>query len=202
MWESEGICSGNWKRQSGSFGKSLSHIIKINIWGSIHTDWKRTRKRKFSLIFEIFLFDLFRLFFDLFAFAFASVRYKWAINVLLHFKKFNPFKDKKIVKPWGENHQALAVNGEKHPTCNPESESNPGRSSERRTCYHGATKPLAHRKNPRPRTFSERLTIFWFATKDADKLSGDIDKLTSGLNRVELYTVRSMQIKWTTCSYL
>ena len=31
----------------------------------------------------------------------------------------------------GENHQALAVNGERHPTCDPESESNPGCSGGR-----------------------------------------------------------------------
>ena len=41
-------------------------------------------------------------------------------------------------KPQGENHQALAVKGETHPTCG--LESNPGRSGQRRTCYHGATK--------------------------------------------------------------
>ena len=45
-------------------------------------------------------------------------------------------------KPQGENHQALAVKGERHPTCGLDSESNPGRSGERRMCYHGATKPL------------------------------------------------------------
>ena len=39
-------------------------------------------------------------------------------------------------KPQGENHQALAVKGERHPTCG--LESNPGRSGERQTCYHGA----------------------------------------------------------------
>ena len=44
-------------------------------------------------------------------------------------------------KPRGENHQALAVKGERHPTCGLDSESNPGCSGERRTCYHGATKP-------------------------------------------------------------
>ena len=33
-------------------------------------------------------------------------------------------------KPWGENHQALAVKGERHPTCGPESESNLGSSQE------------------------------------------------------------------------
>ena len=38
-------------------------------------------------------------------------------------------------KPQGENHQALAVKGERHPTCG--LELNPGRSNERRTCYHG-----------------------------------------------------------------
>ena len=43
-------------------------------------------------------------------------------------------------KPQGENHQALAVKGERHPICSPEW--NIGRSSERWTCYHGATKPL------------------------------------------------------------
>ena len=42
--------------------------------------------------------------------------------------------------PQGENHLSLAVKGERHPTCSLESESNPGRSRERRTCYHGATK--------------------------------------------------------------
>ena len=31
------------------------------------------------------------------------------------------------------------MKGERHPTCGPEL--NPGRSGERRTCYHGATKP-------------------------------------------------------------
>ena len=36
-----------------------------------------------------------------------------------------------VRKPRGENHQALAVKGERHPTCGPESESNPGHSSER-----------------------------------------------------------------------
>ena len=36
-------------------------------------------------------------------------------------------------KSRGENHQVLAVKGERHPTCGPESESNPGRSGERRT---------------------------------------------------------------------
>ena len=43
-----------------------------------------------------------------------------------------------------ENHQALAVKGEKHPMCGIESnpgcsskDSNPGHSSERRTCYLG-----------------------------------------------------------------
>ena len=40
-------------------------------------------------------------------------------------------------KPRGENHQALAVKGERHPTCGLDSESNLGRSGERRTCYHG-----------------------------------------------------------------
>ena len=43
-------------------------------------------------------------------------------------------------KPQGDNHQALAVKGEWHPTCGLELESNPGRIGERRTCYHGATK--------------------------------------------------------------
>ena len=46
-------------------------------------------------------------------------------------------------KPRGENHQALAVKGERHPTCS--QESNPDCSGERQTCYHGATKPLGHR---------------------------------------------------------
>ena len=41
-------------------------------------------------------------------------------------------------KPRAENHQALAVKGERHPTCS--LELNPGRNGERRTCYHGATK--------------------------------------------------------------
>ena len=45
-------------------------------------------------------------------------------------------------KPQGENNQALAVKGERHPTCG--LELNPGRSGERRTCYHGATKPLPY----------------------------------------------------------
>ena len=47
-------------------------------------------------------------------------------------------------KPRGENHQALAVKGERHTTCG--LELNPGRSGERRTCYHGATKPLGEDK--------------------------------------------------------
>ena len=38
-----------------------------------------------------------------------------------------------------EKSKALAVKGERHPTFSPES--NPGCSSERRTFYHGATKP-------------------------------------------------------------
>ena len=41
-------------------------------------------------------------------------------------------------KPQGENHQVLAVKGERHPTCGPKS--NPGSSGERRICYHSATK--------------------------------------------------------------
>ena len=46
-------------------------------------------------------------------------------------------------KPKGEKHQALAVKGEKHPTCSTEFlKWNPGHTCERRTCYHGATKPL------------------------------------------------------------
>ena len=40
-------------------------------------------------------------------------------------------------KPQGENHQELAVKGERHPTCGPEP--NRGRSGERRTCYQGAS---------------------------------------------------------------
>ena len=51
-------------------------------------------------------------------------------------------------KPQGENHQALAVKGERHPTCG--LELNPGRSGERRMCYHGATKP---QWVPRPSLF-------------------------------------------------
>ena len=53
-------------------------------------------------------------------------------------------------KPQEENHQALVVKGERHPTCGLESVSNPGssrdsnlgRNSERWACYHGVTKPL------------------------------------------------------------
>ena len=44
-------------------------------------------------------------------------------------------------KPQGENHQALAVKGERHPTRG--LELNPGHSGERRACYHSATKPLS-----------------------------------------------------------
>ena len=43
-------------------------------------------------------------------------------------------------KPRGKNHQALAVKGERHPTCS--QESNPDFSGEKQTCYHGTTKPL------------------------------------------------------------
>ena len=48
-------------------------------------------------------------------------------------------------KPQGENHQALVGKGERHPT---ESELNPDHSGERRTRYHGATKPLFKVKHP------------------------------------------------------
>ena len=34
--------------------------------------------------------------------------------------------------------KALAVKGERHPTCS--LDSNPGRNGERQTCHHGATK--------------------------------------------------------------
>ena len=52
-------------------------------------------------------------------------------------KNFKPFWGWK--KTRGENHKALAVKGERHPTCS--LESNQGHSGERRACYHGATKP-------------------------------------------------------------
>ena len=55
-----------------------------------------------------------------------------------------------------ENHQALAVKNERHPTCDTEwnpccssKDLNPGHSGERQMFFHGATKPPTYKKSAR-----------------------------------------------------
>ena len=67
----------------------------------------------------------------------SSGQASWPYETVPYGKILSPSEGGR--KPQGENHQALAVKGERHPTCG--LELNPGCSSERRTCYHGATKP-------------------------------------------------------------
>ena len=71
----------------------------------------------------------------------SSGQASWPYETVPNGKISSPFEGER--KPEGENHQALAVKGERHPTCG--LELNPGHSGERWTCYHGVTKPQLYR---------------------------------------------------------